>query len=156
MSRTFHHRKARTKRANGWRCTCWSCIGSKAYERKNNPPMPDPYELEGLEWEIQGDIRDLSVIGCGGCQARVLASLAARARTVRWKSLPKNGSGFTLPRNSRQPSRSTRRTGGTGGLSRSLGSIGTTGADGSRSASWLRGTGARSATRRSFPASSWT
>ncbi len=53
MSRTFHHRKARTKRANGWHCACWHCIGSKAYERKNNPPMPDPYELEGLQDEIE-------------------------------------------------------------------------------------------------------
>lgn len=73
MSRTFHHRKARTKRANSWHCTCWSCIGSKAYERKNSPPMPDPYELEGLEWEILEDTRDFSVIGCGGCQAREYA-----------------------------------------------------------------------------------
>lgn len=52
MSRTFHSRKARTKRANGWRCTCWFCIGSKAYDHKNNPPMPDPYELEGMDEEL--------------------------------------------------------------------------------------------------------
>lgn len=37
----------------GWRCRCWYCIGSKAYDRKNNPPMPDPYELDGLQDEIE-------------------------------------------------------------------------------------------------------
>lgn len=53
MSRTFHSRKARTKKANAWRCTCWFCIGSKAYDHKNSPPMPDPYELEGLQDEME-------------------------------------------------------------------------------------------------------
>lgn len=37
----------------GWCCRCWYCTGSKAYAFKNNPPMPDPYELEGLQDEIE-------------------------------------------------------------------------------------------------------
>lgn len=62
MSRTFHARKLRTKKLNGrgsmaimrgFHCRCWYCIGSKAYERKNNPPMPDPCELEGLQDELE-------------------------------------------------------------------------------------------------------
>jgi hypothetical protein len=69
MSRTFHHRKARTKRANGWRCTCWYCIGSKAYDRKNNPPMPDPYELDGLQDEIEDERMDGDYMRCWGCEA---------------------------------------------------------------------------------------
>jgi len=69
MSRTFHHRKARTKRANGWCCTCWHCIGSKAYERKNNPPMPyyDKDEEALDEYQVLCEVREALMDEDGTC-----------------------------------------------------------------------------------------
>jgi hypothetical protein len=69
MSRTFHHRKARTKRANGWRCTCDWCRSAERREALKNPPMPtyDKDEEDRDEYQVFCEVRAALMDDNGDC-----------------------------------------------------------------------------------------